>query len=170
MNNDCERVLRDIGSALLACPPLPSAILSDDSVGHPFARGARTETAEPRDADASSDPEVAESALAWERLPDDARSHLRSCASCRRELHALERMEQVLARGFAEFDRATSLPDSDQITSILRRVTDEPTVAFWQRTRRSVRTMLWLSLLLLSLLGACGLIALAYRVLFSGNS
>jgi hypothetical protein len=68
--------------------------------------------------------------------------------------------------GFAEFDLSTPLPDGDEIARLLRQVSEEPTVSLLRRTRRSVRTLLWLCVLLLSLLGCSALLALAYRVLF----
>lgn len=169
MNSNCERALREIGSVMLECPPRPPAPRPGAPVDDALPLGIESRTSAAGDVEDPTASGPGDGTLTWERLPDDTRSHLRSCASCRRELAALERVEHVLFRGFEEFDQATRLPDSDQITTILRRATDETDTRLWRRTRRSVRTILWLSLLLFGMLGACGLIALAYRVLFSGR-
>lgn len=103
------------------------------------------------------------------KKPDEApvrvARHLLECRECQREAEALIDVERTLKDGFAEFDRQAHLPD-DQIADILRRVIDEPAVPLLRRTRRSVRTILWLCLLLFGVLGCSALLALAYKVLF----
>jgi hypothetical protein len=94
------------------------------------------------------------------------RDHLAVCHACKQEVESLVSLERAMRAGFEEFDLSTPFPDSDEITRLLRQVTEEPTVSLLRRTRRSVRTVLWLCFLLLSLLGCSALLALAYRVLF----
>ena len=75
-------------------------------------------------------------------------------------------LEQTMRVGFAALDQSTRLPDSDQMSRILNQVLADPTVSLLRRTRRSIRTILWLCIFLFLLLGGSALVAVAYKALF----
>jgi hypothetical protein len=98
-------------------------------------------------------------------LQHDLGRHLKDCITCQQELQRLEAFEGVLERGFAALRQETARPSQDRIAALLRQVVEHPEAEALRRVRRSVRSLVWLSFLLLSLLAALSLAALAYRVL-----
>ena len=75
-------------------------------------------------------------------------------------------LDRILHDGFRRLERRTPLPDEDRVTTMLRSVPTNPDVVLLRRVRRSLKTFLWMSFFLFSLLACCALAALAYHANF----
>jgi hypothetical protein len=87
-----------------------------------------------------------------EALPEQVRSHAEECLGCRGEIEELSRVEEALAGTFREVHRAIPPPSVERVESILAGARGGPALPTLGRIRRTVKRMLLLTILLLSLL------------------
>lgn len=107
--------------------------------------------------------EVSSDALPSRREPADLLAHLGSCSTCSREAASLESLDRSLRHEFQELAESVSPPPEDEILAILRQPFVDPVTENLRRvSHRSVRTVLWLTFFLLSLLFVSALGTLAY--------
>ena len=86
-------------------------------------------------------------------LPPPATAHARTCPVCRSVIADLSRMDQALDGALRSARERMPAPSPERIDSILRGVSGPPlTAVLLGRIRRTVRRMLWLTLLALSFL------------------
>ena len=80
------------------------------------------------------------------------------------EVQTLVEIDSLLRQNFQDIEDGVAPVDEDQLSGILDKVEAAPEVAVLKRTRRSIRLILWLTVSLVSLLGAYGLIALVLKI------
>ena len=79
--------------------------------------------------------------------------HLADCPDCRAEVERMTRLDAVLAEALEASREATPLPAAAAVERVLEEAREEaPEALFLRRFRRSVRRMLWLTILVLSFL------------------
>jgi hypothetical protein len=100
--------------------------------------------------------ELAQEAIASDRtrpLPPEAEVHIESCRNCRAEMEAIGEVDDVLSLAFGAVRRRIPGPTSRDIDEILTAVREPPPSAIlFGRIRRSVKRMLYLTMLVLSFL------------------
>ena len=101
--------------------------------------------------------------LAGDPLPsgEDWANEFASEAATREESDSLEKLDALLRLGFHEVDQATAKPSEEHVNGILSQLRPNSGVSTSRRTRRSVRVLLWITLVFLTLLGSYALITLA---------
>ena len=80
------------------------------------------------------------------------------------EVQTLVEIDSLLRQNFQDIENGVEPVDEDQLNGILDEVEAAPEVVVLKRTRRSIRLILWLTISLVSLLGAYGLIALVLKI------
>ena len=109
--------------------------------------------------DSSRHPPHGESVLEKDLLQDLEEYNLDEA-----EVSTLVEIDSLLRQNFQDIENGVAPVDEDQLSGIIDEVQVAPEVAVLKRTRRSVRLILWLTISLVSLLGAYGLIALVLKV------
>lgn len=91
--------------------------------------------------------------LAADELHAQVKAHIESCPDCLRAMPDLVRCKAMLAAALSTARGNSSGPSAERIDAILAGLADRPPAAeLLARTRRTVRRLLWVTLLLLSLL------------------
>ena len=80
------------------------------------------------------------------------------------EVRTLAEADSLLRQNFQDIESGVGPLDEDRLSGILDELEAAPEVAVLKRTRRSIRLILWLTISLVSLLGAYGLIALVLKI------
>ena len=80
------------------------------------------------------------------------------------EVRTLAEVDSLLRQNFQDIESGVGPLDEDRLSGILDELEAAPEVAVLKRTRRSIRLILWLTISLVSLLGAYGLIALVLKI------
>ena len=80
------------------------------------------------------------------------------------EVRTLAEIDALLRQNFEDLDSGLQPVDEDRLSGILDELETAPELAVLKRTRRSIRLILWLTISLVSLLGAYGLIALVMKI------
>jgi hypothetical protein len=97
-------------------------------------------------------------------LEKDLLQHLEEYNLGEAEVRTLVEIDSLLRQNFQDIENGIAPVDEDQLSGILDEVQAAPEVAVLKRTRRSIRLILWITISLVSLLGAYGLIALVLKV------
>ena len=97
-------------------------------------------------------------------LEKDLLQHLEEYNLDEAEVSTLVEIDSLLRQNFQDIENGVAPVDEDQLSGILDEVQVAPEVAVLKRTRRSIRLILWITVSLVSLLGAYGLIALVLKV------
>jgi hypothetical protein len=77
----------------------------------------------------------------------------------------IARVDEMLTAGFRELDRSVEPAPSDRVDAIVDELRGLPDISTSRRTRRSIRTLLWISAAFLSLLATYALASLALRAM-----
>lgn len=80
------------------------------------------------------------------------------------EARTLAEIDSLLRQNFQDIESGVQPVDEDRLSGIIDELEAAPEVAVLKRTRRSIRLILWLTISLVSLLGAYGLIALVLKI------
>lgn len=80
------------------------------------------------------------------------------------EARTLAEIDRLLRQNFQDIESGVQPVDEDRLSGIIDELEAAPEVAVLKRTRRSIRLILWLTISLVSLLGAYGLIALVLKI------
>ncbi len=97
-------------------------------------------------------------------LEKDLLQHLKEYDLSEAEVRTLAEIDSLLRQNFQDIEDEVSPVGEDQLSGIIDEVQAAPEVAVLKRTRRSIRLILWLTISLVSLLGAYGLIALVLKL------
>lgn len=81
------------------------------------------------------------------------------------EIASLARVDALLRSSYGSLGEDVPSPAPERVQGILREVRPSEDFTLSRRTRRTVRTLLWLTVLFLSLLGAYAFMRLALRAL-----
>ena len=93
-------------------------------------------------------------------LPDPLRSHMEGCAECQRACADALRLDALLSGHYVETRGGIGDPSAARMELILRGASERsPDAQLLEKVRRTVRRMLWFTLLLLA---ALPLLALAW--------
>jgi anti-sigma factor RsiW len=100
--------------------------------------------------------------------PDDLRGFhddLAACAATQDEAEAVARLDGLLREGFRRLDAGTAPPAEERVRRIVEELRCKPHFATARRFRRSLRTLLWVTVLLLSVVGVYVFTVLVLEVL-----
>ena len=93
-------------------------------------------------------------------------SHLASCSACRERLRPYFEIDDALRHAFKALESGLGAPSPECVDEILRRTREAPEESrILKRIRRSVNTLLWISVFALSGAGLAAIAWLLYRVL-----
>jgi len=92
-------------------------------------------------------------------------AELLDASASRAEAVELARLDDLLGDGFGGIARTTPEPTPERLESIIDAMRTASNFAMSRRLRRSVRTLLWIVALFLSVLGSYAFVALALRAL-----
>ncbi len=96
---------------------------------------------------------------------DELARHLASCRSAAEEIEALTHADTLLRAGYGELAQQTPTIDDSRLEGILRELRDTRELGLRRHARRSVRMILWVTFLLLSVLGTYAFVKLALKAL-----
>lgn len=93
-------------------------------------------------------------------------NHLASCCVCRESVRPYLEVDDTLQQAFKALESGLGAPSPECVDEILRRTRAAPEASrVLKRIRRSVNSLLWTSILLLSGAGLAAIAWLLYRVL-----
>ena len=93
-------------------------------------------------------------------------SHLASCSVCRQSVRPYFEIDDALRYAFEALESGFGTPSPECVDEIVRRTREAPEESrVLKRIRRSVNTLLWISVLALSGAGLAAIAWLLYRVL-----
>lgn len=96
-------------------------------------------------------------------LEKDFRLHLEECSLTEDEVKIIAELDLLLRKSYQDLESGIEVIGEERLNGILEKLEAAPEIAVLQRTRRSVRLILWITLALLGLLGAYTLITFVLK-------
>ena len=96
-------------------------------------------------------------------LEKDCRLHLEECSLTDEEVKIIAELDILLRKSYRDLEEGIEEIGEDRLNGILEKLEAAPEIAVLQRTRRSIRLILWITLTLSGLLAAYALLALVLK-------
>ena len=96
-------------------------------------------------------------------LEKDFRLHLEECSLTEDEVKIIAELDLLLRKSYQDLESGIEVIGEERLNGILEKLEAAPEIAVLQRTRRSVRLILWITLALLGLLGTYTLITFVLK-------
>ena len=97
-------------------------------------------------------------------LEKDFILHLEECHLSDEEVKIIAELDSLLRKGYQDLESGVAAVGEERLNGILEKLQAAPEIAFLQRTRRSIRLILWITFALSGLLAAYALLALVLKV------
>ena len=104
-----------------------------------------------------------ESSAASSVLEKDFILHLEECRLSEEEVKIIAELDILLRKSYRDLEEGIEEIGEDRLNGILEKLEAAPEIAVLQRTRRSIRLILWITLALSGLLAAYALLALVLK-------
>ena len=96
-------------------------------------------------------------------LEKEFRLHLEECSLTDEEVKIIAELDLLLRKSYQDLEEGIEEIGEDRLNGILEKLEAAPEIAVLQRTRRSIRLILWITLALSGLLAAYALLALVLK-------
>ena len=96
-------------------------------------------------------------------LEKEFRLHLEECSLTDEEVTIIAALDILLRKSYRDLEEGIEEIGEDRLNGILEKLEAAPEIAVLQRTRRSIRLILWITLALSGLLAAYALLALVLK-------
>lgn len=96
-------------------------------------------------------------------LEKDFRLHLKECRLTDEEVKIIAELDSLMRKSYQDIESEIGEIGEERLTGILEKLEAAPEIAVLQRTRRSIRLILWITLALLGLLGTYALLTFVLK-------
>ena len=96
-------------------------------------------------------------------LEKEFRLHLEECSLTAEEVKIIAELDSLLRKNYRDLENGVESIGEERLNGILEKLQAAPEIALLQRTRRSIRLILWITLALSGLLAAYTLLALVLK-------